>query len=288
MTTSQPADSAEAAAADLAAADRVAADRVAAQPPLAAEPPRGEGALERLGTELALAASGLVAGALTTMLHRARIDLGFGPVWLGVVAAIACLGLLAVGLRLYLRERGPASAFAFGATVAIVALMGWGPILQALVTLGVLLAGARLALAGRGPGLDLRRGLMLAGAAVVALLAGWGAAAFAAWAAIGRSIVVYGDAVGTIWALGASAVLWLAASWPSMARPAEAGEAAAADHAAPRSSAPLSSAPPASPAPTSAPPTSTRPTSPAAGAAVPPGRGEYAGGHAIDPEEPQP
>lgn len=81
--------------------------------------------IDRAVSVVVMALAGLLAGTLTTMLHRARLDLGFGPIWLGIAASLACLALLAAGLRLYLRERGPVLGFAVGVTVAILGLASW-------------------------------------------------------------------------------------------------------------------------------------------------------------------
>lgn len=82
----------------------------------------GEGRADRILTAVALIAGGFLTGAIATFLHRARFDAGFGPVWLGIVASLLVITLLAVGIRLYLRERIYATSFAVGVILAVVAL----------------------------------------------------------------------------------------------------------------------------------------------------------------------
>lgn len=81
-----------------------------------------DGRADRILTAAALVAGGFLTGAIATFLHRARFDAGFGPVWLGIVASLLVITLIAVGIRLYLRERIYVTSFAAGVIVAVVAL----------------------------------------------------------------------------------------------------------------------------------------------------------------------
>lgn len=90
-----------------------------------ARSPRGS-ILEAIFTFAAYLVFGILAGAIGTVAHRARVDVAGVVLWLGLIGALACILLIAVGLRLYLRERLPVTAFAIGvvATVFVFTLGG--------------------------------------------------------------------------------------------------------------------------------------------------------------------
>ena len=75
--------------------------------------------LEAIVTAIAYGLFGLLAGAITTFLHRGRVDIGGLPIWLGLIAGTLALTAVAIGLRLYLDERLPGRAFALGVLAAI-------------------------------------------------------------------------------------------------------------------------------------------------------------------------
>lgn len=87
--------------------------------------PAREGLVERLAVAGSMLLAGLLVGVMTTFLHRARLGVGGAPIWLGIVVGLAIIAVIAVGLRLYLRERGGAIAFASGVVIAITVLATW-------------------------------------------------------------------------------------------------------------------------------------------------------------------
>lgn len=92
---------------------------------VASTAPAGEGLGERLAVAGSMLLSGLLVGVMTTFLHRARLGVGGAPIWLGIVVGLVIIAVIAVGLRLYLRERGGAIAFASGVVIAITVLASW-------------------------------------------------------------------------------------------------------------------------------------------------------------------
>jgi len=74
---------------------------------------------ERVLSFAAYLVFGVVAGAVGTVGHRARVELGGIDLWLGIVVALLGVLLVAIGLRLYLEERTWTLAFAIGVVVAV-------------------------------------------------------------------------------------------------------------------------------------------------------------------------
>lgn len=81
-----------------------------------------EGLLDRVITGISLVVGGALTGVIGTFLHRARLDVGFGAMWLGIVATLLVVILLTVGIRLYLRARVYVTCFAVGVILAVMAL----------------------------------------------------------------------------------------------------------------------------------------------------------------------
>lgn len=82
--------------------------------------------LEPVAIALAYGVFGLLAGVVTTFLHRGRVEIAGAPIWLGMIGGVVAIAALAVGLRLYLGQRLPTVAFAVGVGAAIALLTGGG------------------------------------------------------------------------------------------------------------------------------------------------------------------
>jgi sulfite exporter TauE/SafE len=77
---------------------------------------------ERVLSFAAYLVFGVVAGAIGTVGHRARLELWGFDLWLGIVVALLGVLLVAVGLRMYLEERAWVLAYAIGVVAAVFAL----------------------------------------------------------------------------------------------------------------------------------------------------------------------
>ncbi|MGO1542707.1 MAG: hypothetical protein ACTHXA_00015 [Gulosibacter sp.] len=75
--------------------------------------------VETIFTVVAYLVFGIMAGAVGTFAHRGRLELFGTTWWLGWAVALLAVGLIAVGLRLYLDERKPGLAFAIGVCAAV-------------------------------------------------------------------------------------------------------------------------------------------------------------------------
>lgn len=74
---------------------------------------------ERVLSFAAYLVFGVVAGAVGTVGHRARVELWGVDLWLGIVVALLGVLLVAIGLRMYLEERTWTLAFAIGVVAAV-------------------------------------------------------------------------------------------------------------------------------------------------------------------------
>ncbi|MFD2758392.1 hypothetical protein [Gulosibacter faecalis] len=83
---------------------------------------RARQVLERVGSFAAYLVFGVLAGAIGTVAHRARVEVGGVDLWLGLVGALVAVLFVGVGLRAYLGERTWTLAFAIGVVVAVFVL----------------------------------------------------------------------------------------------------------------------------------------------------------------------
>ncbi|GEM_PF-6639676 len=88
-----------------------------------------------IGSILAVLVIGVLAGAITTFMHRARIDIGFGPIWLGLPMAVLCLTLLTIGIHRTTRSAKTTWAFVLGA-LAVITVLALVQIGQSVIVAG--------------------------------------------------------------------------------------------------------------------------------------------------------